>query len=235
MFFATFRSLLADTGLENVTDFLETPLGKLVVFLFCCVFIPVFSYLLVKRFVAAKRVFKILDSLARHNKFFVWRNIRENITATFLTVHKAWSAQDLTPVNDMLTAKFLADPAHKFDNDWAEKGFANFCKVEFITMIKPLYFSLYTRDNCNGTRLVAMIGAVVRDYLYEVESGAIVEGDPNFKSIDNIWTFVLQDGKWLVENIEESLFELEYANLMKKAPSNLDKIIDSLAPGKNII
>ena len=59
--------------------------------------------------------------------------------------------------------------------------------------------------------IVAFISANMQDYLAEIGTGKVVEGDKAFKDVDTVWTFQLINGALKVAQIEESYLSLTYA------------------------
>jgi hypothetical protein len=48
-----------------------------------------------------------------------------------------------------------------------------------------------------------------------------VEGAKGYADTEFVWTFILQQGKWVVSNIEEGSMSLSYAKLMPEVPDVL--------------
>ena len=49
-------------------------------------------------------------------------------------------------------------------------------------------------------------------------SGKVVEGSRKWKDVETLWTFTLEDGRWVVSQIEEGSLSLAYADLAKTLP-----------------
>ena len=64
-----------------------------------------------------------------------------------------------------------------------------------------------------GSRVVVAITAELEDYLESRITGHVVEGKQGFTEATTLWTFVLRDGRWLVNNIEPDAMLLTYAGL----------------------
>jgi hypothetical protein len=67
-----------------------------------------------------------------------------------------------------------------------------------------------------GSKLVVAITANMEDYLATRGTGKVVEGEKGFKNTEKLWTFIVQNGQWVVANIEESSLSLDYAQADSK-------------------
>jgi hypothetical protein len=64
----------------------------------------------------------------------------------------------------------------------------------------------------------------MEDYLAERDSGEVVEGKKGFQEVETIWTFSVQNGQWVVANIEEDTLSLDYAQLANELPGYLYEV-----------
>ncbi len=76
-------------------------------------------------------------------------------------------------------------------------------------------------STADGSRLVVSITAKMDDYLALRATGKIVEGKKGFADTEHVWTFILQNGNWVVGNIEEGSMSLSYARLPAEMPEVL--------------
>jgi hypothetical protein len=58
----------------------------------------------------------------------------------------------------------------------------------------------------------------MEDYLARRDTGNIVEGKKGYADTEHVWTFVWQNGKWVVANIEEGSMSLSYAGMPAEVP-----------------
>ncbi|MEN8216810.1 MAG: hypothetical protein ABFS56_10640 [Pseudomonadota bacterium] len=69
----------------------------------------------------------------------------------------------------------------------------------YITLIQPLFLAHPEQEmEHEGSKLVVAITAKMEDYLAKRDSGKIVKGEKGFQNVDTIWTFVVQNGKWVL-------------------------------------
>jgi len=179
-------------------------------------------YVTTQRNAAESRTLKDLRQLVRHHKLFNWRKLENHIEFCFQKVHLAWSQGNLAEVSKYMTNKYRQEQQSDYLDKWAKKGLINHCEVTTITLIQPLFLA-HPEQEMEGSKLVVAITANMEDYLEERYTGQIVKGEQGFKDVDTIWTFVVQNGKWVLANIEDSSFFLYYARAQNELPVNLEQ------------
>ena len=92
-------------------------------------------------------------------------------------------------------------------NEWKERGLVNVCRVRKVNSIEPIHVKATNEPGFENSRISFMISAEMEDYLKERDSDRIVEGAKGFNDEESVWTFVLTNGNWILENIsQESLY-----------------------------
>lgn len=64
-----------------------------------------------------------------------------------------------------------------------------------------------------GSRVVVSIAAEMEDYLQRKSDGKVMEGIKGYKLRETVWTFILENEIWKVENIEAQSFLDEYLSM----------------------
>jgi hypothetical protein len=107
-----------------------------------------------------------------------------------------------------------------FLDRWERDGLVNICEVDKINYIKPILFSFRGVDNRSGegSELAVLIEARMKDYLERKSDGKLVEGSRKKKDVERVWSFTLENDKWVVSNIDEGSNSLEYIEMMKTVP-----------------
>ena len=68
----------------------------------------------------------------------------------------------------------------------------------------------------------------MKDFLQDRNTGKVVEGSKNYKDVETIWSFTLENGYWKVSDIEEDSMSLAYAKLVSELPSIETTVISEL-------
>lgn len=193
----------------------------LLLFLFI-LFLPLILYSEAKKRLKIIKTYKNLKIMGKKNDLFNWFNVKNRVKDSFLRVHTAWRKEDIKEASQWMTNWYWQNQQLVFLDEWEQKGLINICNVEKINFIRPLHFE-YKEGN-EDSRIVVSIGSNREDYLRKRNTKEIVLGEIGYKDVETIWTFILKDNKWLVENIEEPDSIYEYINMENILPeSNLAK------------
>jgi len=184
------------------------------------------GYVIERRNAAESRTLKDLRQLAQHHDLFDWKTLENRIESCFQKVHVAWHQESLDDVSEYMTNKYRQEQQSDYLDKWATEGLINHCEVEAITLIQPLFLAHPEQEmEHEGSKLVVAITAKKEDYLEDRYTSKIVKGEKGFKDVDTIWTFVIQNGKWVLANIEDSSSSLllDYARTHNELPVNLEQ------------
>lgn len=193
-----------------------------IVIIVCLPLIPYIIYVYLKESLASRRTFKDLQRLSQVSDKFDWLQVKERVTECFHKVHSAWRKEDMQEAAGWMTNWYWQNQQLAYLDQWEKDGLVNHCRVKSIVNIKPLF--LRYRNNggvFDGSRLVVSITANMEDYLVERNTGNIVQGEKGYNNVEAIWTFIIEDGNWIVANIEESHMALAYAKLANEVPAIL--------------
>jgi len=189
---------------------------------------PIIAYVLIKEAKAKKRTLQDLAFLKNHSPQFDWLKIKLRIQDCFVRVHSAWEQEDISEAQNWMSSWYWQNQKCTVLDAWKRQGLQNICKVDPKILIKPLLF-VHRNENSiahNGSSLHILISASMVDYLIDIKSGKIVEGCKSKKVVESLWSFVISNGQWVVENIEDSDMSLEYAQLVKSLPAIDQTILD---------
>jgi hypothetical protein len=221
-FFLEVQEVLAGPGGKILRELFDTPLGKLVGVLLFIIFFPIIAYNYINEKLAVRRTRRDLQQLAaKQPVLFNWFDMKNRMTDVFERVHYAWRKEDMSAASDWMSHWYWQNQQMTYLDRWQEQGLVNVCIVRKVLDIKPIYLDCQSLESFEGTRLVASITANMEDYLAERETGRVVEGKKGFKNGNTVWTFVVDGGKWKVENIEESDATMAYSKLKNVLPAML--------------
>ena len=207
----------------------ETFWGKVALVLLVLFFLPLIIITLVRESLAIRRATRDLRYMAQHHPNFEWLKVRERILDCFYRIHAAWRREDMVEASEYMSSRYWQNQQMVFLDRWEQEGLINNCDVKKIISIKPLLF-VHRNDGVEheGSLLVALIDANMKDYLAERGTGKVVEGSKRYKDVETVWSFTMIEDKWRVSNIEEGSFSLDYAELARTLPQ-----IEDTVPGNS--
>lgn len=213
----------AAAGGKIASALFKTTFGKILLGILTVIFLPLIIWIMIKEHFAEKRVLTALRKLREVNPGFDWMTIRDRVTDCYHRVNAAWSTEDMSEAAEWMTSWYWQNQQLAFLNQWARDGLVNHCRIKGISKIRPLFLKFENSENGNGegSRLVVSITANMEDYLADRATGKIVEGAKGYASTEHVWTFLLQNGKWVVANIEEGSLSLTYAGMPLEVPEAL--------------
>lgn len=196
--------------------------GKLFLVIIGFILLPLLLYFWFREYRAVNRTIKDLKALSIVYPEFNWMVLKERISSAFYQVHSAWRKEDMQRAEQWMTSWFWQNQQMAFLDQWEQYGLVNHCQVKNIKSLKPLFVQQPdNKQSSEGSRLVVLISAEMEDYLAERETGKVVEGKKGFAEVDTVWTFLFENGKWVVSNIEERDSWYSYAKMPNEVAVNL--------------
>ncbi len=174
--------------------------GKMVLLGLVLFFLPLIILNLFKRARLVKKTRQALRELSRQAPHFEWMRLKERISEVFLWVHEAWDQKKMEVSEDFMTSWYMQNQQIILDK-WERDGLENIVSDVRLKKITPIYVACDPRDESND-RIVVEINAEMRDYLVD-QSGKVVTGDKTLGEVTTVWSFVRDEGKWLLSMIEE--------------------------------
>ncbi len=218
------QEALAGPGGKILKELFDTPLGKILGIVLGIIFLPFIIYSAAREAIEVKRTHNDLKKLSvRNARIFGWFEIKNRVQEVFGQVHNAWGKEDMSQASQWMTPWYWQNQQLMYLDRWEAMGRVNVCNVRKVLNIKPLHLHCSNEDNFEHSRIVVSIEANMEDYLMERETGKVVEGRKGYKNGVTVWTFVLNDGKWKVENIEEDSQTMSYAKLKNVLPGFLNR------------
>ncbi|HEB62149.1 MAG TPA: Tim44 domain-containing protein [Bacteroidetes bacterium] len=209
-----YTELLAGPGGKIARVLFDSPLGKIVLIILTIVLLPVIIYVNLKEYFGTRKTKKDLKELAKENyELFDEIILKNRVTDIFNRVHKGWSNQNMEECSEYMSDWYWQNQQIVYLDKWKKQGMVNICNVKKINHIKPLHIRVSNNKDFNGTRIMYAISANMEDYLVKKTNSAIIEGKKGFRDVETVWTIVLIDGIWKLDNIEESVMTLKYAKM----------------------
>lgn len=220
---------LAGPGGKIARAAFETFWGRVILFILTIIFLPLITYVLIKEKLAERRTRKDLRFMARYSPLFDWLKIQERAKDCFYRVHSGWEKEDLSGVSQWMTDWYWQNQQMVHLERWKKEGLVNICDVKKITNIKPLLFVHRNQGKAHEDSMVVIsIEARMKDYLQDRNTGKVVEGSKNYKEVETIWSFTLDNGCWKVSDIEEDTMSLAYAKMVRELPNIESTIVDEI-------
>lgn len=184
----------------------QSTLGRIVVLLTCLVFLPLIVWFVARRAMLVRRTRLALSALGRRAPHFAWLPLKERLTEVFGWVHSAWDQGKMDLARDYMTEWYARNQQLQLDK-WERDGLRNITSDVRIKRMTPLYMS---HGSGEQDRLVVEIEAEMRDYLVEKATDRIAQGDKALGIQTSVWSFVYENGRWLLSNIEPEDTAFEY-------------------------
>lgn len=197
--------IFAGPGGKIAKEIFDSPFSKFIGVVLCIIILPLIIKTWYKRNKSINQSKKTLNTLSSiKHEIFDEINLKNRVTDIFTRVHKAWSEQNIEDCDQYISNWYRQNQQHVFLDEWKSKGLMNVCTVQEIKSIKPLHVRLTNQPNFEGTRIMYLINAHMEDYLVKVDDSSVIEGKKGFKDVETVWTLLLIDGVWYVDNIEQS-------------------------------
>ena len=216
-------SQFTSPGGKIVAGFFKTTIGKIVGVVLLIVLFPLILWIYIIEGRAEKRTLAALTRLGKVDRAFDWLTLRDRITDCYHRVNAAWQTEQMDEASEWMTSWYWQNQQLAFLNQWERDGLINHCRIKGISKIRPFHLK-FENEGPNygeGSRIVVAITAKMEDYLARRDTGKIVEGAKGYADTTHLWTFLLQNGKWVVANIEEDSAAVDYVRLPLEVPETL--------------
>ena len=223
---------LAGPGGRIASAAFSTFWGKVALAVLTIVLLPFIVWHFWQQRQATRRARADLQFMASHDARFDWLQLRERVTECFHAVHGAWSDADVLKTSPWMTDWYRQNQQAQLDR-WARAGLVNVCEVKKLSDVKPLFF--VHRNNGaphEGSSVAVLMSATMKDYLVDQATGKVSEGTKDFHGVDTVWTFVLRDGEWRVNGIEQGDLSVAYARLIPELPPIESTLLPGSATGR---
>lgn len=158
-----------------------------------------------------------LNRLAGAHPQYSWLNLKDRVLETAQWVWSGWEEKKMSRAAIYTTNWYWQNQQLVIDR-WERNGLENVCELKQIIDVTPLHVSHVDTVDADGSRVVVLVKAQVIDYMREVDSGKILQGDTNEGELESVWTFMWQDGRWKLNLIEAGEQEFAYLRLPNVLP-----------------
>jgi len=189
--------------------------GRLIIAVLVIIFLPLIIYIRTREKIGIRKATKIANELSKVDQNFNWLNQKARFKGAFMQVHSAWSKTDMERASEWMTTWYWRNQQLVHLDRWEEKGLVNVCKVKTVKKMKLLHVQVSNLPALEDSVMIVSIEAEMIDFLKNKKTGKVVEGDQSYKDVETVWTFTLEEGKWLINNIEPGSLSLAYAKLKK--------------------
>ncbi len=198
----------------------RTPVGRIITGLLAVLLSPFIIYYMIKHAKQVRRTREDLSRLTALHPQYRWLDVKDRAMATFTWVWSAWGKQKMDAAAAYTTSWYMQNQQMLLD-DWTDRGVENVCRLNSIKRVEPLFVQHNESNEGKGSRMVVGIAAKVVDYLIDKSTGKILEGSKKVTDLTTIWTFVWEDGAWMLNLIEPQTMEWEYLLLPNELPASL--------------
>ena len=225
------HEILAGPGGKIAKELFESPMGKILGVILFVILLPVIIFFWYKKNKSIRESKKILAQLSKVNfELFDEINLKNRVTDVFTRVHKGWSEMILDDCEEFMTHWYRQNQQTVFLDEWNSKGLMNICTIQKINSIKPLHVRITDKPNFEGSRIMYAIDATMEDYLVSIEDSSVIEGNKGFRDVETVWTLMLVDSIWKVDNIEQSDMVSTYLKMDSQLSNSIvEKLVNSNA------
>ena len=201
--------------------FFRTWWGKLLLLALTILLLPLILYMRIKEYRKVRKIKSILSQLSLTHKDFGWLQLHKEFSNIIHRVYNAWSDEDLSAVKSYVNHWYWQNQQAIFLDQWKKENLKNVSKLKEINKIKPLYLELSDEPNLEGSRIAIEINVIAQDYLMDRDTQKIVKGKTGFDDLSAIWFLEYTEGKWLLDNIQESSMSFELIKMPDVVPETL--------------
>lgn len=192
--------------------------GKMLLGIMTILLLPFILYSKFRQYFKVRSTLKTLRQLGGLNPQFNWITLKNRLTDVFTRTHLAWTKEDMGEVSEYCTHWYWQNQQLIYLDRWKDQGLVNKSSLRRIKKMEPIFVKFSDLPQNEDSMVVLDIIAEVEDYLVQRETGLIVEGKKGFQDLETLWTFRLQKGKWLLDNIEQVEFWSMYIKMPNEVP-----------------
>lgn len=218
LFFVQVNEIMAGPGGKIASSLFESIGGRILMSILGIILLPIIIYVFTKEFFAIRKTQKNLKQLSVSFKEFDELSLKNRVTDVFTRVHKGWTNASVEECAEYMSDWYWQNQQMVFLDHWKKNNLENVSNLKRINSISPLHLRVCDAPGYEGSRIIYKIDANIEDYLRRINSKSIVEGKEGYKDVETIWTFILDQGKWKVDNIEQSDMALYYAKMEDIVP-----------------
>lgn len=212
---------LAGPGGAIAKGLFKTWWGKLIMAVVTIVLLPLILYIKFKEYFTVRANKKVLNQLGKRNRDFTWLTLNKSVKNAFTRVYIAWAKEDLQEVSEYMSSWYWQNQQKVYLDDWKSRNLINVPRLKSLSSIKPLYLDIADEENFEGSRIAFLITADVEDYLMHRETKKVVEGRRGYDEEEKIWIMEYNEGKWLVDDIQEGSMSLAFARTKNDIPKTV--------------
>ncbi len=217
-FFFDIDPVYAGPGGTVVKAIFKTWWGKAILSLIVIIFLPLIIYTQIREFIGVRKTKKQLLVLSKINKDFSWLNLDKTCRNIFSRVYVAWNNEKMQEVSEYVSSWYWQNQQLVVLDQWKKENLRNICQVEKIKKVKPLYLEISNEENLNGSRIAFSIEATIKDYLVNRETHKVVKGKNSYDDEEKIWILEYNEGKWVLDDIQDSSLTLAFAKMKNVIP-----------------
>jgi len=144
---------------------------------------------------------KLLAFLARQDELFKPEFLEQKVQTVFLKLQQCWQARNYDPMQPLLMPDLYNQHLQQIGGMIRNHEINRMedIRVDRIDLVNVRYTHKdYQRE------FTALITATIKDYYVDDRNGNFIRGDDSAAQFQEFWTFQLQNGKWLLREIEQT-------------------------------
>ncbi len=213
--------IYAGPGGTIVKAFFKTWWGKLIMTVLAIIFLPLIIYVQIRESLGIRKSKKQLLLLGKINKDFLPLNLDKTVRNIFSRVYIAWNNEKMNEVSEYVSSWYWQNQQLVHLNQWKKENLKNYCKVEKIGKIKPLYLEISENKDLEGSKIAFRINATIKDYLKNRDTHKIVQGKNEYGEEEKIWILEYTNKKWVLDDIQNGELSLNFAKMTNIIPNSI--------------
>jgi len=193
----------------------RTSLWFLVIFgPFIAIYCAVITYYLVKK---KKECKVLLEKIQNIDPVWSPDNLKSRVEETFFKVQEAWMERDQDIAKDYVSERLYRK--HKMQTDrLLQLGHKNI--MHNISLNKATIVEVADYRDDSKDAFIAHIDASMIDYVVDENSGAIIEGEKERTSFEELWKFKRINNNWYLDEIDSDVSISDLSELMPFSEEN---------------
>lgn len=225
VFLFMIEPMYAGPGGAIAKGLFKTWWGKLLLIGLTIILLPLIIYIRLVEYRKEQEIKKILAQISLKHKDFNWIQLQREFSNIIRRVYNAWTNEDLSEVKNYVNHWYWQNQQMTFLDQWKKENLINVSSLKEIKRIRPLYLSLSTASDLEGSKIAIAIDVVAEDYLKDRTTNKIKQGKEGYDVLEYVWFLEFTEGKWLLDAIEEGGMSLQIAKTPNVIPEQYGAIV----------
>lgn len=149
----------------------------------------------------SKKTEKLINFISQQDKNFDITYIKNTVSNTFLKLQECWQNRDYSPMKELMTENIYIKHTSQIDMMIKENEIN---KIEDLKILSIDIVGVRYTAKEDGRFFTSLITAEAKDYYIDDRTNNFLRGDTTPQQFQEFWIFKLVNGKWLLDEIEQT-------------------------------